>query len=139
MSLQASSVNEFSVDMEERAVSKGYPSYNLFVLMLPAFFILPLALFSLQEWWLVWSEQGSIGIPIAEMQSGLGESVLVQSGQTLATYGWTAFVQGICWLAFVVMGGLGFLLQRSPLIGGAYLVLLISLVLQWQLPPILAG
>lgn len=139
MSLQASSVNEFSVDMEERAVSKGNSSYNLFVLMLPAFFILPLALFSLQEWWQVWSEQGSAGVPIAEMQSVLGESALVQSGQTLAIYGWAAFIQGICWLAFVVMGGLGFLLQRSPLIGGAYLVLLISLVLQWQLPPVLAG
>lgn len=137
MSLQTSlqaSLNKCSVDIEERAVSKGYSSYNLFVLMLPAFFILPLALFSLQEWWLVWSEQNTSAMALNNIQPAVW-----QTGQTLTTYGWTAFVQGICWLAFVGMGGLGFILKRSPLIAGAYLVLLISLVLQWQLPPILAG
>jgi len=120
MSLQAS-MNKCSEDVEERSISKGYSSYSLFVLMLPAFFIFPLALFSLQEWWQVWSEQSATAMTLSNIQPGVW-----QTGQTLATYGWTAFVQGVCWLAFVVLAGLGFLLKRSPLIGGAYPVLLIS-------------
>jgi hypothetical protein len=118
-------------EVEGKTESKEYSRYNLFVLALPVFFILPLALFSLQECWQAWS-QGHLALA----DSGLAEALW--SPQLTDTYAWTALVQGVSWLAFVTLITAGFLMQRGSLMGMGYLVLFVSVFLQWQLPPLLA-
>jgi len=123
------SLSDFN-EVEGKTELKEYSRYNLFVLALPVFFILPLALFSLQECWLAWS-QGHLALINGGLVESFGSSALAD------TYAWTALVQGISWLGFVALVVTGFLMQRGPLMGMGYLLLFISVFLQWQLPPLL--
>ncbi|WP_086481001.1 hypothetical protein [Oceanospirillum sanctuarii] len=122
----------FSDRSEDSSISRDHQRYLLFIWMLPVFFIAPLALFSLQEWW------GIVG----SGASGLPEGQLAfagwQAGFDLAV-AWTAFVQGICWLAYAGCAFAAFYLQRHQMMLLGYLVLVASIFLQWQLPPVLVG
>lgn len=90
------------------SVTQDYVRYTCFIWMLPVFFITPLALFSLQQWW-----------------------------QLEAVQAWSAFVQGVSWLGFVALAVTGFYRQQKSLIMVGYGILLTSVLLQWQLPPVL--
>ena len=79
--MSSSDLNE----VEGKTEFKEYSRYNLFVLALPVFFILPLALFSLQECWLAWS-QGHLALINGGLVESFGSSALAD------TYGWTALV-----------------------------------------------
>ncbi|SJZ61983.1 hypothetical protein SAMN02745127_00660 [Oceanospirillum multiglobuliferum] len=109
--------------------------YNYFLLVLPVFFIFPLALFSLQEWWQVWTQSSvtpsSLGME--RFSDGIWAPRL-----TLA-YAWTAFVQGLSWLGFVGFVVAGYLLNKGSLIRIGYVLFAASFLLQWQLPDYFAA
>ncbi len=119
-----------SEQVQDSARERDHQRYLLFVWMLPVFFIAPLALFSLQEWWNI------VGSGASDLPGGQLAFAGWQSGFDLAV-AWTAFVQGICWLSYVACAFTAFYLQRHQVMLLGYLVLVASIFLQWQLPPVL--
>lgn len=109
--------------------------YHYFLLMLPAFFILPLALFSLQEWWQVWTQTAvppsSLGIE--RFSDGIWAPRLTRA------YAWTALIQGISWLGFVGFVVAGYWLNKGSLTRIGYVLFAASFLLQWQLPDYFAA
>lgn len=113
---------------ESTLVMQDQQRYTLFIWMLPVFFIAPLALFSLQEWWQVMAS-GALKQEVLE-----GVFSLSQFNLALA---WTAFVQGISWLAYAILAVLAFYRFRPTLMLLGYGVLVSSIFLQWQLPQVI--
>ncbi len=112
------------------AGEQDHRGYLLFIWMLPVFFIAPLALFSLQEWWRV------VGAVASALPDGHLSFAGWETGFNLAV-AWTAFVQGICWLVYAVCAFCAFYARRSTVMLLGYGVLVASVFLQWQLPPVL--
>ena len=106
--------------------------YMLFIWMLPVFFIAPLALFSLQEWWQVVA---------SDPASSLSGSLVLGTwrDEVDIAIAWTAFVQGISWLVYVGCVLLAFYRHRPAMMLIGYAILVSSVFLQWQLPPVLVA
>lgn len=109
---------------------QGHHRYLLFLWMLPVFFIAPLALFSLQEWWRV------VGAAVPALPGGYLAFADWDSGFNLAV-AWTAFVQGVCWLIYAICAFGAFYAGKTTVMLLGYGVLVASIFLQWQLPPVL--
>ncbi|MBB1485274.1 hypothetical protein [Oceanospirillum sediminis] len=112
--------------------SQAHVRYSLFVLVLPVFFILPLAMFSLWESWSLLNK-----MPAVNTMNLYSSQFFRADGASL--YAWSLLIQGCCQLIFVLLTVAGYWLVKRSLTLMAYLVLLSSVVLQWQLPSLVAG
>lgn len=123
-------INNNSPSAGEVVSDREHLRYMLFIWMLPVFFIAPLALFSLQEWWQV---VASDTVPSLSGSLVLGSW---RGGVDIAI-AWTAFVQGISWLVYAGCVLLAFYRHRPAMMLVGYAILVSSIFLQWQLPPVL--
>lgn len=113
--------------------SQAHARYSLFVLVLPVFFILPLAVFSLWESWSLWNE-----IPAVNAMN-LYSPQFFRADEASRLYVWSVLIQGCCLLLFVLLAVAGYWLVKRSLTLMGYLVLLSSTLLQWQLPLLMTG
>lgn len=102
------------------ACGQGYRRYRLFIWTLPVFFIAPLALFSVYEWW---SFPGQLH-PMGPEANALNPELVMA---------WSALVQGICWGGFALFACIAYARRKAAIMWLGYGIFLGSIILQFQL------
>lgn len=97
--------------------------YQLFVWLIPVFFVLPLAIFSLYKGRALW--QSTIEFPVTELLSALPELLHYDSFGNL--------FQAMTLLLFTILALAGFWLNQRMLMFSGYLVLISSGSIPWML------
>lgn len=116
---------ELKTDARE---DKEYFRYSLFIGLLPVFFIAPLALFSMLYWW------RHAGLSSA---NAVVELMPVASVIAAPVDPEVSLVQWIFWLLYTLCCFAAFFTRRLVIMLLGYMLLIGSMLLQWQLPVVI--